>query len=294
LWQPTSYLGAEKQYSFKNQKDFTINFYQHVPSFENVSPGSAEKDILALTTQNLTASVTQLKEKFGCTDGDINFRISTRLSPSNSQVEILKAIVDCEAEDTEKKDTMVDSVKGLFGFGKKDQVPLSEEEEELIDTTIITTSTSTSTSATSTSSSSASPSKDSKSKPMKHMEVVNVAFTAESKGVPQSPSAELRRMKDRISAFDDSDRSRRLREESLNQLEGFTYRARDMLDDAAFIAASTDVERASLEEKSKAASEWLYDDGADASREELKSRLKEMKDIVTPIERRKEDSATRP
>lgn len=76
LWQATSFVGAEKQYSFKNQEDFIIKFYQHVPSSENVSPGSAEKEVLTLTTQNLTDSVAVLKNKFGCTDGDINVKLA--------------------------------------------------------------------------------------------------------------------------------------------------------------------------------------------------------------------------
>jgi len=114
------------------------------------------------------------------------------------------------------------------------------------------------------------------------------------KGIPELPSTEITRMKDRIAAFDDSDRSRRLREEALNQLEGFTYKARDFLDNEDFVAASTETERSDLEAKAKAASEWIYSGGADASREELKARLKEMKDIVTPIQKRKEENAGRP
>jgi hypoxia up-regulated 1 len=100
-------------------------------------------------------------------------------------------------------------------------------------------------------------------------------------------------MKDRILAFDDSDQSRRLREEALNQLEGFTYKARDLLESHEFVEVSTDEERSSLESKAKAASEWIYADGAEATREELKAKLKEMKDIVTPIEFRKKELVTR-
>lgn len=101
-------------------------------------------------------------------------------------------------------------------------------------------------------------------------------------------------MKDRLDAFADSDRSRRLREDALNQLEGFTYKAKDFLENEDFIAASTEAERTSLKEKAEAAGEWIYSDGRDASRDELKAKLKEMKDIVTPIEARKDEASARP
>ncbi|KAF8855682.1 actin-like ATPase domain-containing protein [Acephala macrosclerotiorum] len=301
LWNANSHLGTEKQYTFKNQEDpFAIRFYQHVASSENVSKGSAEKELITLTTQNLTDSVAHLKSKFGCTDGDINIKLSTRLARSNGEVEILKFVLDCEVEAGEEKESMVDSVKGLFGFGKKDQAPLSEEETDSSTSTFETESSSTSTSTLGSESASASASskdakaKDKKSTPTKRLEVVPLKYTIDIARLPRLPASEITRMKERIVAFDDSDRSRKLREESLNQLEGFVYRVRDLLENEAFIAASTEKERAELETKSKAASDWIYSGGADAPRAELKSKLKEMKDIVTPIEIRKEEAVTRP
>jgi hypoxia up-regulated 1 len=299
LWQPTSHLGTEKQYTFKNQNEFDIEFYQHVASSENVSPGAAEKELLTITTQNLTDSVTLLKQKFGCTDGDINVRLSTRLTSTGGQVEIQKLVADCEVEEVDKPN-MVDSVKGMFGFGKKDQTPIVESEEvdaasstpengsETASTSTSTTSSSSSSSTSSTTSSSA------KAKPTKHLKVIPIKYTTELKGRPQLPRAELLRMKDRLESFADSDRSRRLREDALNQLEGFTYKAKDLLENEDFITASTKEERASLKTKAEAAGEWIYSEGRDASRDELKAKLKEMKDIVTPIEIRKEEAAARP
>ncbi|XMA15520.1 hypothetical protein WAI453_008311 [Rhynchosporium graminicola] len=298
LFHPTSFLGAVKQYSFKNQDDpFALEFYQHVGSVENVSPGSAEKVLLTLITQNLTESVTQLKEKFACTDSGINVKLSTRLSVVNGELEIVKLVVDCEVDDAEGKESMVDSVKGLFGFGKKDQVPLSPDDEASDSSSSTETNTATSSKSTTSSASSASASssvKDGKTVITKRMEVIPVKYTTTIGGVPQLPATEITRMKERLSAFAASDRSRALREESLNQLEGFTYKARDLLEDEAFIAASTSDERTNLEAKAKAASDWIYSGGADASREELKAKLKEMKDIANPIELRKTEAMERP
>lgn len=293
LWQPTANLGQEKQYSFQNQIDpFEVKFYQHVPGGENVSPGSAEKELLTLTTQNLNESVAHCK-KLGCTDGDIRVKLSTRLAAKNGEIDIMRLVLECEVEPAEKE-SMVDSVKGLFGFGKKDQAPLAEDAESSVTSSTkieIGTSSSTSSSSTASPSSKDETEKDPKKK---KVEVIELKYIAEVKGLPQIPAAELTRMKERIIAFDDSDRSRRLREESLNQLEGFTYKTRDLLESPDFIAASTEAERSSLDSKARAASEWIYSEGAGASREELKAKLKEMRNIVDPIQVRVEEAVARP
>ncbi|KAJ8068586.1 hypothetical protein OCU04_002298 [Sclerotinia nivalis] len=297
LYEPTTNLNAEKQFTFDNHEDFTIDFYQHVASSERVSGGSAEKQLKAITTQNLNESVALLKEKHNCDNKDIRVKLSTRVSPINGEMDIMKFVVDCEAEEVEKE-SMVDSVKGLFGFGKKDQAPLSGDGTESVGSSGTTESSTTSTSTTSSGSSSKSASASTKDKEApkskKNLIVIPLKYETELKGVPEVPASEITRMKDRIAAFDDSDRSRRLREEALNQLEGFTYKVRDFLDNEEFIAASTETERSELESKSKAASEWIYSGGADASRDELKAKLKEMKDIVTPIQKRREETAGRP
>jgi len=297
LFNPESQMGKVKTVSFQNQQDFPITFYQHVGSSEDVSPGSAEKEIMRVSTTNLTASVVQLKEKHSCTDGDILMKLSVRLNPDDGEAQITKAVVQCETEEEEKKDSMVDSVKGLFGFGSKkgEQEVLDDSEQVQASGSETVSSSSSSRSETSSPSASASPSaNDGKPKTTKRIIEIPLTFETERLGYPQLDTKEILRIKERLAAFDDSDRSRRLREESLNQLEGFTYRARDMINDDSFIEVSTEAERSSLEEKAKAASEWLYGDGADANREELKSKLKEMKDIVGPIEKRKEEASQRP
>ena len=80
----------------------------------------------------------------------------------------------------------------------------------------------------------------------------------------------------------------------MNTLEAFVYRARDLLTDESFIAASSAAERSKLQIKLHEASEWLSDDGADAGRKDLDARLKELRDIVSPVELRKEEAIKRP
>jgi hypoxia up-regulated 1 len=295
LFNPESLTGKVKTVSFQNQEDFRITFYQHVGSSKDVSPGSAEKEIMRVSMTNLTASVAQLVEKHGCTDGDILVKLSVRLNPDDSEAQITKVVVQCETEEEEKKDSMVDSVKGLFGFGSKKGEQEVLDDSEQVQASGSESSSSSSSSETASPSASASPSaKDGKPSITKRLIEIPLTFETERLGYPQLDTKDILRIKERLVAFDDSDRSRRLREESLNQLEGFTYRARDMINVDSFIEVSTQAERSSLEEKARAASEWLYGDGADASREELKSKLKEMKDIVGPIEKRKEEASQRP
>jgi hypoxia up-regulated 1 len=284
-------LGSATHMSFMNQDDFTIRFYQHVPSSENVSPGSAEKDIITLTTKNLNASVTNCKEKYGCTDGDIRMHLNYHLAVNNGLPEITNVTLHCEVDEVEsdKKGSVVDGVKGLFGFGSKAQEPLGagESSDEPVETP-------SSSSSDAEAKFAAAVLKDSKEKTARRTEIIHIDYVVENKGLPQLPNKEIVRVKHRMIDFDDSDRSRRQREEALNQLEGFTYRARDLLTDESFIEASTEQEREHLEKKSQAASDWLYGDGAEASRDDLKARLKELKAIVNPILKRREESSKRP
>ena len=101
-------------------------------------------------------------------------------------------------------------------------------------------------------------------------------------------------MKARLNAFDKSDRSRVLREETLNNLEGYTYKIRDILEDESFVAVSTEEQRDAIEGKSNDASIWLYGDGADANREALKARLDELRELVAPVQKRKDEASKRP
>ncbi|KAI8630995.1 actin-like ATPase domain-containing protein [Xylariaceae sp. FL1651] len=293
LWTERSILGgAPKEVTFTNRECFPIRFYQQIPSAE----GLVEKETTEMVTKNLTATTTALVEKHGCSETDIQFKVKLRLSADNGEVEVLSASVECETEEAEKEGLM-DGVKNLFGFGKnKDQKPLADGEESSENETTSTTSADTTTSASTESAAtpSSTESAEGNQVPKKRLVVIPVGYTTEKLGISSLAKADLTKAKDRIKAFESSDKARRLREETLNQLEGFTYKVRDLLDSDSFVAASTSEERAKLEKKASAASEWLYDDGADAPRDELKSKLKELRDLVSPIEKRIEESTKRP
>ncbi|KAI1343914.1 actin-like ATPase domain-containing protein [Xylariaceae sp. FL0016] len=305
LWTERSLLSAApKEVTFENHEDFELEVFQIVPG----APGKPEDRVTkVINPKNLTASVASLVEKNGCLDSDIQFKIQLGLSTVDGEVEVSKAFVECEADEQEKEGLM-DGVKNLFGFGKKDQKPLADgEDAESVDTETQSTtaftetattssmeSATTSTTGTSSSSATADAAESSPPPAKKQLVTISVDYSVEKKGLAALSKAEFTKAKDRLKSFETSDKSRRLREDTLNQLEGFTYKVRDLLDTDSFVTHSADKERSNLEKKAGDASEWLYDEGADATREELKSRLKELKDLVSPVEKRIEEAAKRP
>lgn len=295
LFTPVSQIGTDKQVSFNNIEDFSFSLYQQIP--QQGSNDSVKSSVLKVQTQNLTASVSQLSEKFGCAAADVSTKFSIRLSPSNGLPEVTDGSVSCETDGLEKKGGVVDGVKGLFGFGSKkgDQEPLQEESEtdSAIPVPNVKSSMTSSPAESETPNPDAKP--DDKTKePSKRTETIHLKFTTQVQGMPQVSKQELKRIKDRLAAFDASDRSRLVREEALNTLESYTYRARDLLSDPSFIGASTEQLRKEIEERFRSASEWLYGEGADASRDALKARLKELRDLVDPVQKRKEEAMKRP
>ncbi|KAK0740407.1 Hsp70 protein-domain-containing protein [Schizothecium vesticola] len=295
LWTATSHLGAPaKEVTLPNHEDVTIEFYQLAPPFVAGATDPVEAKTKTLTTTNLTATVAELMEKYKCEKSDIHFKIGVRLTAENGEVAVTKASVECEAD--AEKEGIIDGVKNLFGFGKKDQQPLKDGEEASSSSTTESSSTSTkkSKSASSAAAAAAASAKAEAEANKKQLVVIPVAFSVEKTGIPQLTKEELTSVKDRLKAFDASDRARRQREEALNQLEGYTYKVRDLIESEAFVAASTAAERADLEAKNEAASEWLYGDGADASKDAFRAALQELTDIVVPIQRRIEEAAKRP
>ena len=301
LFLPTSQVGAEKQIPVKATEDFTFNLSQQT------SPESSGFVVSSIKTNNLTDSVKTLTGKFGCDLNEINTKFGIRLSPADGLPEVVSGFVSCEVSDTEsKKGGVVEGVKDLFGFGSKkgDQEPLmgDTDSEPLSPISVSTTSADMETSRTSPSAETTTSepavgdgNKGENSKePKKRTETIYIGFSSDSSWSSSVRPEVLNEMKRRLNAFDKSDRSRVFREETLNALEGYTYKVRDILEDDGFIAVSSEKQREDIEAKSNDASMWLYGDGAEASREILKERLDELRGLVEPIQKRKEEAKKRP
>ena len=298
LFTPTSTIGAEKQVSFKFSEDFTFDLFQQTKA---QSGNAIDTLISRIQTKNLTASVKQLEEKFGCAVADISTKFAIRLSPVDGLPEVIRGSVSCEAT-AEKKGGVVDGMKDLFGFGSKkgDQKPLAEGNDAEISSSSAETEIETASSPSSSpkESKTGEPSdKKAEEKPKeakRRTETIHLDFTTELAGLAQLSPENLDRIKERLTAFDSSDRSRIRREETFNNLEAFTYKARDLLEDEGFMSASTEGERVNVEEQFNKASEWLYGEGADASRDVLKERLDRLRGLTDPIQKRKDEALKRP
>ncbi|KAK2747797.1 lumenal Hsp70 protein [Myotisia sp. PD_48] len=293
--------GAEKYLTVKNLDDFPLEFYQ-----EFVRNGeSFEAPILSVQTTNLTASSTKLKEQFGCIPANITTRIALRLNPANGLPEVMSGNVSCEVHHEEKKG-VVEDVKEFFGLGSKksEQQPIQADGEEAIDLDASSSSTDSaastssaagSSSATTTTTSTASKETDKALKDVKvKVESIPFSFTSSVLGIPPVSSEEMLRIKSRLNAFDASDLARFQREEAFNELEGFLYRARDMLEDEKFKNANTKEALEILEKKISDSNEWLHGDGHDSKTKELKASLISLKDLIDPALKRKSETALRP
>lgn len=295
LFIPTSQTGTEKQVTVKVTGDFSFTLNQHL------SDAPLEVLVAKIQTLNLTSSLQKLTEGYGCASADISTQFSVRLSPVNGLPEVTKGSVSCEVtEPTEKRGGVVDGVKDFLGFGPKkgDQEPLKADEDAESSATDPSVGSSTVSSAkeskTPDSEAYTKADEDKPKEPKKRTETIHIAYLSEVAGSPPLSTESLRRIKDRLIAFDNSDRSRIKREETLNTLEAFTYKARDFLEDEAFKLASTEEQRAKIEEKFTSASEWLYGEGADATQEILKAQLNELRLLIDPIQKRKDEAARRP
>jgi hypoxia up-regulated 1 len=298
IFVPTSKVGSIKDLPFQMMGEFDFSMYQAVPSG---GKDVVKTPVLHFRTGNLTRQVTKMIDTDGCDRETFDNFVQVRLSPITGLPEVTAAWVTCETEEAEAKGSVMDNVKGFFGMGgKRDQEPLKEGESasEASESTTSSSSSSSSTSSASSSASSASAEPEAsdaaKTKPKKKTVKSAITYHVTLKGYDKIPRKEFKRMMDRLAAFDASDKSRRLREEALNNLEAFTYRARDYLEDEAFIAASTSEVRSTLEQKLSATSDWIYEEGPDATEEVLATRLKDLKAIVDPIQKRKDEAAKRP
>lgn len=296
LFLPTSAVGTEKQVTFRMLADFEFSLSQEV------SESGAAPAMLSLSrtrTQNLTQAVKTLSSQAGCATNEINTQFVIRLNPADGLPEVISGSVSCEASEAEKKG-VVDGMKDFLGFGARrdEQQPLQDVGEsassEGRETASVLDSSTTSVAKAAVTNSEASSSVENKTTTGKKMVTIAVSFKSEASSLSGTQSSDHESVVKRLLAFDVSDRSRAQREETLNNLEAYTYKVRDILGDEGFIDASTLAQRNEIEHRSSETSSWLYDDGVGAARDVLKAKLDELRSLVKPVQRRKEEALKRP
>ncbi|WEW54800.1 lumenal Hsp70 protein [Emydomyces testavorans] len=304
---PTSQIGQEKLTMIKNLKDFDFEFTQQYIRDNRM----IDYPVTHAKTTNLTNALTALKDKFGCSAENITMWFGIQLNPINAVPEITRGSTSCEVEEVKK--SVVDKAKEFLGFdSKKDQQPLKDDSSEEQPSESSSHSSS-STSSSSESSSSTTESSNTNSaadqepsaKPKEpepapeiprqvRIESSIIGIESAPLGIPRPSTEEMRRIKGRLAAFDASDFARAQREETLNSLEAFIYRTRDLLEDAEFGKAITKDAMEKLKQNLPEASDWLYGDGSDAPTKDLKAKLDSLKELVDPVLNRMSESAKRP
>lgn len=289
LFTATSPVGngaSTKQVSFKNKDDFDFGLYQQVDDIDRA--------VATIKTTNLTASVAALKDRFSCEKEDVSTKFSVRLNAIDGIPEVVSGTVSCETDQAAK--SVGDSVKGWLGFGKKnEQEPLQGEDGTETTEEVEASSTASSSATDSASSPASASSSAAPEKPKKRTESITVAFTTSTKGLPQPSQEEVKRMRDRLAAFDRSDKARYAREEALNVLESFTYYVRDFLDNSDYSPVSTQAQRDELSKLLTQTKEFMEEpkEIAKATEKVFKDRLSALKKLVEPIKQRRTESEGR-
>jgi hypoxia up-regulated 1 len=208
--------------------------------------------------------------------------------------------VSCEVEGSGKAESIGDSVKDWLGFGKKkDQEPLSDEEDtgptEAVEAETSTSTESPESSTSSTTSASTSSSK-APEKPKKRTESITIALHVVPQGNPQPSADEMKRMSDRLAAFDRSDKARVAREEALNVLESFTYFVRDFLSNEDYEPFSTKAQRTEVSKLLDKTREFMESpkDISKATKDTLIEKHDQLKRLVDPIMKRRKEELARP
>jgi hypoxia up-regulated 1 len=209
LFSATSPVGITKDIPFKMMGEFEFILHQVIPSDDQEL---TQRPVVHVTTGNLTKVVTNMIDEEGCDRETFNTKFSVRLSPVTGIPEVVGGWVSCETEDT-TKGSIIEGVKGLFGFGSKDgeQQPLkegksaSEGEEGTLSSTESASTSSSSSSSTSSKSSSGSKSTEAvdKANEKKTKTVTSaVAFHITQRGYEKHPRKDFSRMKDRYVLYE--------------------------------------------------------------------------------------------
>ncbi|KAK5708260.1 lumenal Hsp70 protein [Elasticomyces elasticus] len=280
---------ATKQVSFKDKEDFAFSVYQTVDGID--------RPVIRVQTNNLTAGVKELNTKYGCTAADVSTKFGIKLSAVNGLPEVVSGTVSCEVEGSAKSGSVMDTAKDWLGLGKKDQEPLGVEDDGPTEEVKAGTSSASKSKSSSTSSSgSSSSSSKVPEKPKKRTESINVAFIVTPQGNPQPAPEELKRMRDRLAAFDKSDHARLDREEALNVLESYTYQVRDFLSNSDYSLVGTDAMRDEISKLLDTTRSFMESpsDVAKATEQVLREKLSGLKKLVEPVKSRRTEETARP
>lgn len=100
------------------------------------------------------------------------------------------------------------------------------------------------------------------------------------KSVSNEQMAQYRAM---LTALDEADAEKRRCADAKNALESFVYSTREKLEDSEIEEVSTEEQRDAVRAELSEVSEWLYDEGEDATTKEYVDRLDALKKLSDPL-----------
>ncbi|KAL7266911.1 lumenal Hsp70 protein [Rhizina undulata] len=280
-----SKANVEKIVTLPQTKDFAFHLiHTGLPPRPNDPKKKHGNELISLVqVQNLTASAEKLTTDYSCNTATVATKFGIKFDPKDLLPKITRGWIECEVEVAEKPEGVVEGVKEFLGLGKKkdsEQDVLEDKEEKKDEKD----------------EKDKKDEKDNKaeSKIVKRVEKINLQYEITKDGFPALPAEEKAALIAKIQAFENADAQRRKLEETRNELEALTYKARELLTDDAFIAAATPSEREKLESLISHASDWLYDEGYNAPLSAVSEKLAEIHAVYDPILRRREENRKRP
>lgn len=314
-------LETVKLVTFPHKQDFGFSLIHNIP-------GLGTEALSSIRATNVTENIKKLQESFGCAEEAFFNKITFTLNGKDGLPVVKAAWSECEVEivEPEKKEGIVEGVKGLFRFGKKkdgkeskdseepegDGEPDSNKSEEARESKSNEKPMEGGESEKDeqskedgdpedeeprdTESSNHSGSKPEADIPkiVRKIERIDLAFTVTRDGVGPLSAQAKENILEQLASFQKSDEDRRKLEEARNHLESYTYKAREFFSDDLFVAASTKEERAGFQKLIDETGEWLDGDGMDAEIIEVKMKHRALQDLESPIKYRREQNLERP
>jgi len=207
-----------------------------------------------------------------------------------------------EVSQRPKAESLTDKVKSFFTSNKDnkesaenvEQENISEDGESGDDQTAQSLSTDQNTSTLSSSIPESSTTSTVESVPTSTIEKVSLKIMIERTGIPPLDDEFKMAAKSRLANLDEEDHRRRRREEIRNSLEAFAYSSRDLLSEDEILKITTDAQRIELKNLLETVSDWLYEEGDEASSEHLSEKLESLRALKDPIALRKDELKLRP
>lgn len=270
--------------------------------------------LMVIQSSNLTNVVAKVVRDGMCPPSSVKASFTMRLSPDTGYPEIINATATCTVliGEENKKSGMVENVKGFLGLGKgksNDQdhlpeanvndsppEPAAEGEAKSEGSGSISSASVTSSASpgVSPSESRASSGKVEPIRPENRTTTHPFGYSVELVDHLGTSQEDLAAIKSRLQSFTLAESRRLARDEARNVLEGYIYRARDLMEDDSYLMYIDETQKNTIKEMLTQLGDWIYDEGVAAGRKAINDKLAAIKALVDPGTGRMKEGEARP